>query len=103
MPLPPRRRLVAALGRAVEPLVHAPDRVDAAAVGRIRVVDDAVQLLEGAEAGPLADVGRGVRAERSRELRDGAVAAAQLPGLLAPVVVVDGAVALLLLGEPDVE
>src|SRR5690242_8592380 len=39
---PPDARLVAALGRAIEPGVHAPDAVHAARVGRVGVVDGAV-------------------------------------------------------------
>src|SRR6266516_5811632 len=59
---PPHRGLVAPLGRTVQPLVHAPEPVEAARVGRVGVVDDAV--LEGARAHPrpLACERRGVGA-----------------------------------------
>src|SRR5262245_3301748 len=53
---PPDTRLVAALGGAVEPLVHAPQAVQAARVGRIGVVDDAVLQDERAHAWPLAHI-----------------------------------------------
>src|SRR3989442_1101955 len=39
---PPEARLVAPLGGAVEPLVHAPEAVHSARIGGIGVVDDAV-------------------------------------------------------------
>src|SRR5271165_2034513 len=39
---PPDARLVAPLGSAVEPLVHAPEAVQPAGIGGIGVVDDAV-------------------------------------------------------------
>src|SRR3546814_11437471 len=39
---PPAAAFVAPEWRAVEPLVHAPEAVEAARVGRVRVVDDAV-------------------------------------------------------------
>src|SRR5215216_7477242 len=42
------------LRRAVEPGVHAPDRVDAAAVCRVGVEHGAVLERERAQAGPLA-------------------------------------------------
>src|SRR5262245_32787507 len=102
MPPPPGTLLVAALRRAVEPLVHAPQAVDATRVGGVRVVDDAVLEREGAHARPLARVRRRVGAGHggvgARPL------AAALPRRLAVVVVFDAAVALLLfLGEADAE
>ena len=42
--------LVASFGGAVEPRVHAPERVDAPGVGRVRVEDDAVFEGEGTDA-----------------------------------------------------
>src|SRR5207244_4968083 len=51
---PPGARLVAPLGGAVEPLVHAPEAVQSARIGGIGVVDDAVLEHEGAHARPLA-------------------------------------------------
>src|SRR4051812_3219710 len=42
MAAPPEPLLVAAPGRAVEPLVHAPERVEAARIGGVGVVEGAV-------------------------------------------------------------
>src|SRR5712691_12682291 len=53
---PPDARLVAPLGCAVEPLVHAPEAVQSARIGGIGVVDDAVLERERAHARPLARV-----------------------------------------------
>src|SRR6266481_2360281 len=53
---PPDARLVAPLGRAVEPLVHAPEAVQSARISGIDVVDDAVLAHERAHARPLARV-----------------------------------------------
>src|SRR5258706_943661 len=53
---PPGARLVAPLGGAVEPLVHAPEAVQSARIGGIGVVDDAVLERERAHARPLAPV-----------------------------------------------
>src|SRR5207247_111305 len=47
---PPEAGLVAPFGGAVEPLVHAPQAVHAARIGRIGVVDDAVLERERAQA-----------------------------------------------------
>src|SRR5258706_486032 len=55
-PPPPDARLVAPLGCAVEPLVHAPEAVHSARIGGIGVVDDAVLERERADARPLARV-----------------------------------------------
>src|SRR5438552_13673691 len=71
---PPDVRLVAPLGGAVEPLVHAPEAVQSARIGGIAVVDDAVLQHERAHARPLARVrgrvgsghGRVVAARRPR-------------------------------------
>src|SRR5207253_6789219 len=49
---PPDARLVAPLGCAVEPLVHAPEAVQSARIGGIGVVDDAVLERERAHARP---------------------------------------------------
>src|SRR3981189_3243256 len=43
-------------GGAVEPLVHAPEAVHSARIGRIAVVDNAVLDHEGAQARPAARV-----------------------------------------------
>ncbi|MCU1311173.1 MAG: hypothetical protein JWO20_2298, partial [Candidatus Angelobacter sp.] len=53
---PPDAALVSPLGRAVEPLVHAPDAVQSAGISGIAVVDDAVLEHERAHARPLARV-----------------------------------------------
>src|SRR5215212_7769869 len=100
---PPDALLVAPLGRAVEPLVHAPEAVQSARVGGIGVVDDAVLDHERAHARSLARV-RGRVGSRHRREEDGPFANT-IFGLcrLAPVVVFDASLALLLLGEPDVE
>src|SRR6266567_5832601 len=57
-------RLVSPSRRPVEPLVHAPEAVQAARIGRVRVVDDSVLERERAHARALARVGRPVRARR---------------------------------------
>src|SRR5206468_3048532 len=113
--VPPDARLVAPLGGAVEPLVHAPEAVQSARIGGIGVVDDAVLERERAQARPVARVRGDVGSGHGRDLRDGPLAAAQLPlsnGLpcerltcrrLAPVVVFDTYLALLLLSERGVE
>src|SRR5262245_49945013 len=99
---PPDARLVASPGGAVEPLVHAPEAVQPARIGGIRVVDDAVLEREGAHARPLARVRPRVRSASGGHLRDGPLAAS-LRDRLAPVVVVDVSFPLLRLGEADVE
>ena len=68
---PPDARLVAPLGRAVEPLVHAPEAVQSARIGGIGVVDDAVLEHERAHARPLARVRGRVGSGHGRELGDG--------------------------------
>src|SRR5581483_5763737 len=110
MAAPPEARLVAPPGGAVAPLVHAPEAVEAARIGGIGVVDDAVLERERAHARPLASVGGHIGSGRGRDVRDGSVH--PRPGFvpdqghsrLAPIVVFDAAVApLLLFGEVDVE
>src|SRR5881392_1483181 len=106
---PPGARLVAPLGGAVEPLVHAPEAVQSARIGGIGVVDDAVLEHERAHARPLARVRGHVGSGHGRELGDRPLAAGfpdrrhvhRAAG--APVVVFDDTLALLRLGEPDVE
>src|SRR5437762_1960558 len=65
---PPDAGLVAAFGRAVEPLVHAPEPVQSARIGGIGVVDDAVLERERAHARSLAYVGVHVGAAHGSEL-----------------------------------
>src|SRR5215204_7388875 len=105
---PPDASLVAPLGGTVEPLVHAPEAVQSARVGGRGVVDDAVLEYERAHTRPLAGVRGQVGSGSGRELGDRPLAAtlrilALLPRSLAPVVVFDTPLALLHLGEPDVE
>ena len=107
MAAPPHASLVASLGCAVEPLVHAPQTVQSARICGIGVVDDAVLEHERAHARPLARVRGHVGSGTGRKL-DGPLAAifrtlTLLPRRLAPVVVFDASLTLLLLGEPDVE
>src|SRR6266850_1554322 len=52
----PGARLVASLGGAVEPLVHAPETVHSARIGGVGVVHDAVLQHERAQARPIARV-----------------------------------------------
>src|SRR6266853_5964701 len=53
---PPEARLIAPVGCAVEPLVHAPEAVQPARVRRVGVVYDAILELERAHARPLARI-----------------------------------------------
>src|SRR5207245_10550849 len=53
---PPDAGLVASLGRAVEPLIHAPETVQSARIGGIGVIDNAVLECKRAHAWPLAYV-----------------------------------------------
>src|SRR5262249_21369250 len=97
MQLPPEPLLVAAQWRAIEPLVHAPQRNEPPPVAGIAVAARALIEHERAHARPLADVGGRIRTAARRELIDGRRAAFQRPGALTTVVVVDAAFALLLL------
>src|SRR5260370_996028 len=54
VPGPQGTLVIAPPGGAIEPLVHAPEAVEAARVGRIGVVHDAVLEHERAQARPLA-------------------------------------------------
>ncbi len=80
---------------AVEPLVHAPETVQAARVGRVSVVDDPVLERERAHAGGFPRNRRGVRAKDGQGLFVDEFAA----GIHPAEVVIDGARPLLLLGE----
>src|SRR5439155_26070620 len=100
---PPEPRLVASFGGAIEPLVHAPEAVQSARIGGIRVVDDAVLEHERAHARPLARERGHVGSSHGRE-RGSPLAAPFLDHRwFAPVVVLDTFFALLLLGESDAE
>src|SRR5262245_25411200 len=107
MVAPPVARLVAALGCAVEPLVCAPQAIQAPRVGGIGVVDGAVLEHEGAHARPLPRVRRDIGAGHAGALRRPFGCRARGDGALlrrlAVVVVFDAALALLLFAEPDVE
>src|SRR5262245_46132176 len=67
---PPDARLVAPLGGAVEPLVHAPEAVHSAGIGGIGVVDDAILEHERTHARPFARVCRRVGSASGRESGD---------------------------------
>src|SRR5206468_1651334 len=99
---PPGPRFVAPPRCAIEPLVHAPEAVQSARIGGIRVVDDAVLEREGAHARPFARVSGRVCSAHGR-VGSGPLAPA-FPRRLAPVVVFDAPLALLLLfSEADAE
>jgi hypothetical protein len=101
---PPDARLVAPLGGAVEPLVHAPEAVQSARIGGIGVVDDPVLEHERAHARPIARVRGHVGSAEGRELGDGLRDRCRVHRVAAALVVVfDDPLALLLLGERDVE
>lgn len=68
MPPKPRPRFVPPIRRPVEPLVHPPERVEAARVGGVSVVDDTIRECERAHARRLASVGRDVGAGHGREI-----------------------------------
>src|ERR1044071_10394452 len=101
---PPHARFVAPLGRAVEPLVHAPEAVEPARVSGIGVKDDAVLERERAHARPLARVCGHVGPGHFRVLSDGLWSRCLVHRVAAALVVVfDTPRPLLLLGERDVE
>src|SRR3989440_7247530 len=68
---PPDARLVAPLGGAVEPLVHAPEAVQSARISGVGVIDDAVLEHKRAHARPLARVRGRVSSGHSRVRGDG--------------------------------
>ena len=98
--------LVAPFRRAVQPGVHAPDRVRAARVRGIAVVDHAVLQHEGAHALAFAQVGGRVGAGRRRpghEFRRRRRSGRQLHGGIVAPEVVFRPFALLGLGERGIE
>src|SRR3984893_5226356 len=99
---PPDARLVAPLGGAVETLVHAPQAAQYPRVGGIGVIDAAVLERERAHARPLARVRGHVRSAHGSE-RSGPVPTGRLPRRPGPVVVLVASLALLLLGDRDVQ
>src|SRR5258706_3368037 len=109
---PPRARLVAPFGGAVEPVVHAKERIHAARISGIGVVEDAVLARERAHARPVTMVAGHVGSGHGRELglrRLAATLVARAPAKyvayrrLAPIVVFESPLPLLLLRERDVE
>src|SRR6266404_3783934 len=101
---PPGARLVAPLGGAVEPLVHAPEAVQSARIGGIGVVDDAVLEHECTHARSLARVRGHVGSGHGRVIGDGLRDRCRVHRVATALVVVfDAPLALLLLGERDVE
>src|SRR5689334_6708407 len=101
---PPDTLFVAPLWSAIEPLIHAPEPVQSARIGRIGVIDDTVLENESAETRPQAYIGEPLRSSPRRVLdhdrrkrRLGHRVAA------ATVIVFAAAAALLLLGDGDVE
>src|SRR5436190_12909780 len=71
----PEARLVAPLGCAVEPLVHAPEAIQSARIRGIGVIDDAILAHERAHARPLARVRGHVGSGHRRDLGDRPLAA----------------------------
>src|SRR5256884_2375433 len=70
MAAPPEPRLVPALGRAVEPLVHAPEAVHPALVRGVGVVHNPILQHERAHTGPFLPVRRPVCSNARSELGD---------------------------------
>jgi hypothetical protein len=68
VPPKPRPRFVPPFRCPVEPLVHSPERVEAARVGGVGMIDNAVGECERAHARRLASVGGGVGASHGREI-----------------------------------
>ena len=68
VPPKPRPRFVSTIRRPVEPLVHSPEHIEAARVGGVCVVDDAVGECERAHARRLAGVGGYVGAGHGRHI-----------------------------------
>src|ERR1041384_8620026 len=100
----PVTRLVASLRGAVEPLVHTPEAVQSARIGRIGVIDSTVFERERAHARPLPRIGGYLGAGHGRALRSplgGCGIAVARRGR--PVVVVNRPFALLLLGDRNIE
>src|SRR5258707_2200402 len=104
MAAPPDALLVATFGGAIDPLVHAPEAVQSPRIGGIGVVDNAVLEQERAHARPIARVGGRVGPACGRELSDRLRHRGRVHRVAAALVVVFyDPLALLLLGERDVE
>src|SRR5579883_523425 len=101
---PPDAALVASLGSAVEPLIGAPEPVEATRIGGIGVVDGAVLEDEGAHARPIAREAGRIGSAGGREAGDGLGDRCRIHRVAAaPVIVFDAAGALLRLGEVEIE
>src|SRR6185437_9939621 len=101
---PPDALFVAPFWGAVEPLVHAPEPVQSAGIGRIGMIDDAVIENESAEARPLAHIRSRLGSSPGRVLDNDWRKRRRRHRVTAATVIVFGApVALLLLGDRDVE
>src|SRR5713226_7416573 len=97
---PPDAGLVAPLGGAVEPLVHAPEAIYSARIGGIGVVDHAVIEHERTHARPIAPVGGHVGPACRRELDDRHRGRCRVHRMAAaPVVVFDAPLSQLRLGD----
>src|SRR5262249_3049535 len=98
-------RLVSPAWRSVEPLVHAPERVEPPRVRGVGVVGGPALDADGAHSGPFPRVRGPVGAGGGRPRREGPLCRRLLGRLrrLVAEVVFDGAGALLLLREGDVE
>src|ERR1700733_4941691 len=101
---PPDALLVATLGRAVEPLIGAPESVEPARIGGIGVVNDAVFHCESAhartiahECSPVSSARRCEPGDRLGNLRRGQWMIASA------IIVFNASRALLFLGDRDVE
>src|SRR5215203_593955 len=104
---PPDAGLVPPFGRAIQPLIHAPEAIDSARVSGIRVIESAVLEHERAQAWPFAKVRALIGAGHPCEDGGSVVRILRIGGGLkrrfAPEVVFDSFLPLLLLGEPDAE
>src|SRR6185503_3568922 len=70
MTAPPHALLIAPLGSAVEPLIHAPETIQPARIGGIGVIDDTVLERERTHARPLARVCEHIGSGHGRVLGD---------------------------------
>src|ERR1051325_3573519 len=68
VPTEPRSGLVASLRRSVKPLVHPPQRVEAASIRGVGVVDDAVGERERTHVRRFASVGGDIGAGHNSKL-----------------------------------
>ena len=102
---PPDTWLVAALGRAIEPLIHAPKAIEPARIGGVGMVDDAVLAHERGSC-PADRAKRWMRPCRKwrRIGRRARGTGRRIHGMAAALeIILDFPLALLLLGVGDVE